>query len=159
LEISASYLKTYNMETYIHIPTPCHENWNNMLPEDQGRHCLKCCKTVVDFTDWDTPAIAAYLHANATQKVCGRFNASQLDVPIEETILQVFYSNLSLFKKIAAVIVLVFGLASCSPKTTGKIQTQMLGEVAAIDTTPVETTPLMGDTLVIAGQVQMKKVE
>jgi hypothetical protein len=147
------------METYIHIPTPCHENWNNMLPADQGRHCLQCSKTVVDFTDWDTPAIAAYLHANATQKVCGRFNASQLDVPVEDTILQVFYSSLPLFKKIAAVIVIVFGMASCSPKTTPQTSPPMLGKIAVIDTPPVKTTPLTGEGLIVAAQVQMKKVE
>lgn len=147
------------METYIHIPSPCHENWNNMLPEDQGRHCLQCSKTVVDFTDWDTPAIVAYLHANATQKVCGRFNASQLDVPVEDTILQVFYSNLPLFKKMAAVIVIVFGMASCSPKSTPQQSPPMLGKIALVDTTPVN---IMGDTIYTQstkGQVQMKKVE
>lgn len=141
------------METYIHIPTPCHENWNNMLPADQGRHCLQCSKTVVDFTDWDTPAIAAYLHANATQKVCGRFNATQLDVPVEDTILQVFYSSLPLFKKIAAVVVIVFGMASCSPKTTGK---PMMGQMRMTDTISVIKTP---ENIVVAGKVQMKKVE
>ncbi|SEW46563.1 hypothetical protein SAMN05428988_6417 [Chitinophaga sp. YR573] len=144
------------METFIHIPTPCHENWNNMLPADQGRHCLQCSKTVVDFTDWDTPAIAAYLYANATQKVCGRFNATQLDVPVEDTILQVFYSSLPLFKKIAAVIVIVFGMASCSPKTTGE---PMMGQMRMTDTIPAKITPLTGEVLIVAGQVQMKKVE
>jgi hypothetical protein len=134
------------MEPYIHIPTPCHENWNNMLPEDQGRHCLTCSKTVIDFTDWNTPAITTYLQQNAQQKVCGRFNASQLDMPVAE---KIFYSSLPLFKKIAAVIVIVFGLASCSHSTTKLIHTQTMGEPAFIqDTTPVTIT---GDTTYFTG--------
>jgi hypothetical protein len=34
----------------INIPTPCHEDWNAMIPNAQGRHCNACVKTVVDFT-------------------------------------------------------------------------------------------------------------
>ena len=32
------------------IPEPCHENWNKMTPQEQGRHCAVCSKVVVDFT-------------------------------------------------------------------------------------------------------------
>ena len=35
----------------ITIPTPCHENWNEMTPNEMGRHCTVCSKTVKDFTD------------------------------------------------------------------------------------------------------------
>ena len=30
----------------IKIEEPCHENWNAMSPNEQGRHCQKCVKTV-----------------------------------------------------------------------------------------------------------------
>lgn len=34
----------------MHIAKPCHEDWNRMSPNDQGRHCAVCEKTVVDLT-------------------------------------------------------------------------------------------------------------
>src|SRR4051812_14945111 len=36
--------------TQLHIPKPCHEDWNAMTPATQGRHCASCDKTVVDVT-------------------------------------------------------------------------------------------------------------
>jgi len=32
----------------ISIENPCHEDWQKMLPESQGRFCQACEKTVVD---------------------------------------------------------------------------------------------------------------
>jgi len=154
--IPASYVKLIAMNTYIHIPKPCHENWNAMLPEEQGRHCLKCCKTVVDFTSWEAGDIKDYLETNAQQKVCGRFREDQLDNSIEKTISNIWQSALPALKKIAAVFLLAFGVAasSCSDYK-GKIQQpQVVGEIAVVlpDTTtvPEMTTGapvLMGDTV------------
>jgi hypothetical protein len=36
--------------TTLHIPKPCHENWDAMTPQERGRHCDVCDKTVVDVT-------------------------------------------------------------------------------------------------------------
>jgi hypothetical protein len=32
------------------IPEPCHQNWDAMTPNEQGRHCTSCVNTVVDVT-------------------------------------------------------------------------------------------------------------
>lgn len=63
--------------TQIHLPKPCHENWNAMTAEEKGRFCQSCHKTVYDFTKSSDRQIIAHLDAHP--KTCGRFLASQLD--------------------------------------------------------------------------------
>nr|WP_321224500.1 carboxypeptidase-like regulatory domain-containing protein [uncultured Psychroserpens sp.] len=61
----------------INIPTPCHEDWDVMTPQQQGRHCASCEKTVFDFTaKTDEQIIKTYQTQN---NLCGRFKTSQLD--------------------------------------------------------------------------------
>jgi len=61
----------------ISIPKPCHENWQNMLPDNKGRFCLSCQKNVFDFTKaTDGEIVAAFQH---NQNLCGRFLKSQLN--------------------------------------------------------------------------------
>lgn len=63
------------------IPTPCTENWENMTPENQGRFCGSCRKTVVDFTQMTDRQLQQWfsLHQGS---VCGRFHQEQLDRPV-----------------------------------------------------------------------------
>ncbi|WP_123985195.1 hypothetical protein [Taibaiella soli] len=114
------------MQYTIHIAAPCNENWNNMTPNENGRHCDSCCKTVVDFTNWPLEDIAQYLQQNGKGNVCGHFRASQLNTPFETPEIlanKVWQTNIPLHRKIAAVIVLFFAVtvSSCGTKdTTGK---------------------------------------
>lgn len=103
------------MENRINIPEPCHEDWDKMSPTEQGRHCMSCCKTVVDFSTWDNESIIAYLAARKEERVCGRFNKEQVQpaiAPFSNEVLagEIFRSHLPLLRKIAAVIVVFFGL-------------------------------------------------
>ena len=68
------------MRTPIHlnIPEPCHENWQQMTPNEQGRHCMSCQKTVVDFTLLSDQEILDHI-SRASTSVCGRFNHDQLN--------------------------------------------------------------------------------
>lgn len=61
----------------ISIPKPCHENWEAMTPEEQGRFCSVCSKTVIDFTKASDKEIIEHLNKDAT--TCGRFVSSQLN--------------------------------------------------------------------------------
>lgn len=149
------------MENRISIPKPCHENWNEMLPEQQGRHCLACSKTVVDFTNWEANDILVYLQQKSSKKVCGRFNQDQVietsDAQNEQLIQSVLQARMPLLRKIAAVIVICFGLLQNSDtyaqKIVGKIArpnpttaTQLQGEQVLQPDTAKHNQPVIVDT-------------
>lgn len=70
-------------QLYLNIPTPCHEDWNQMTPVEQGRHCAVCQKNVVDFTnETDDSIIDFFKNYNGT--ACGRFTDDQLNRPLSK---------------------------------------------------------------------------
>ena len=62
----------------ISIKKPCHENWNEMTPNEQGAFCGKCVKTVVDFSTKTIDEIKDFFNSTTEEKVCGRFETTQL---------------------------------------------------------------------------------
>jgi hypothetical protein len=62
----------------LQIPTTCHENWDTMRPEEKGRFCAACSKTVIDFTYLTDQELIAHL-AKAGQNTCGRLATDQLN--------------------------------------------------------------------------------
>ncbi len=76
-----------NNNLQIHIPTPCHENWDAMTPEAKGRFCGSCAKVVVDFSVMTDNEVLNFLKKNAGN-TCGHFTTDQLERPIIETQLQ-----------------------------------------------------------------------
>lgn len=135
------------MENRISIPKPCHENWNEMLPEQQGRHCLACSKTVVDFSNWEADDIMTYLQQKSSEKVCGRFNQDQVmethELPNGHLIQSVIQARMPLLRKIAAVIVICFGLLQGSDSYGQKIK----GKIACPK--PVPGEQLQGDVVMV----------
>lgn len=69
------------LSTRISIPAPCTQNWEQMTPTAQGRHCQACQLTVVDFSSMSDAEVVAFL-AQAPATTCGRFAARQLDRPL-----------------------------------------------------------------------------
>ncbi|MFN5415511.1 MAG: hypothetical protein ACK5B9_00535 [Flavobacteriia bacterium] len=164
----------------ITIPKPCHENWNEMLPEDQGRFCLKCTKTVVDFSQKSKDEIKSFFK-EATGKVCGRFASDQIESQKKSS----FSFLQKRMTKFAMALYLVFGgflFTSCSNNsgTLGEpnvehikgdvvqdIPEETMGKVIPIDTTKLESTKgnskklkaevctktLIGDTVVVQPQI------
>ena len=62
----------------IRIAEPCHENWNSMLPAEQGRFCMSCRKQVVDFSSMTDKEILEHI-ATASKSICGRADNDQLN--------------------------------------------------------------------------------
>jgi hypothetical protein len=66
----------------ITIPKPCHENWDTMTPNEQGKHCCVCVKTVVDFTEMEPPEIKSFFEKEKGKNICGHFNSTQVNKKI-----------------------------------------------------------------------------
>lgn len=77
----------------IHIPKPCHENWNEMTANEKGRFCDSCSQIVTDFTNSTEEEIDFAMKSNS--KICGRFRENQLQ------------QNFSLWSRIAFSLLFV----------------------------------------------------
>lgn len=55
----------------------CDQYWDEMKPNKNGRHCSKCNKTIVDFSDMSFTEIALFMSAS-DKPVCGFYLPEQL---------------------------------------------------------------------------------
>ena len=67
----------------LQVPTPCHENWENMTATEKGRFCASCQKQVIDFSNKSDREIAMFFKKPSSGSVCGRFMDDQLNRDIE----------------------------------------------------------------------------
>jgi len=68
------------MEHKIRIQNPCNENWNAMSPNEKGRFCNSCNKTVIDFTKMNTIEIQKYFDENSSnESICGFYKLNQVE--------------------------------------------------------------------------------
>ena len=124
----------------ITIPKPCHEDWNNMSPDETGRFCSVCTKGVVDFSNKTSEEIQNYLFQNQEQKVCGRFRNDQIntfDIRVPKSILLQKRSFHNAFL-LALFIVMGTTLFSCKNHNDAT-----LGEVSVVEDT-VQTNHTKG---------------
>lgn len=111
----------------INIENPCHENWNDMLPDEKGAFCLACQKTVIDFSQKSTQEIKDFfISVSSQEKICGRFRNNQfLSLNFDHFFER--FKNWALPKKLVVVMCFTFGLSLFSCKTT---QEPIMGDVA-----------------------------
>src|SRR5438477_12967774 len=105
----------------LQIPTPCHENWENMTQLDKGRFCASCQKQVIDFSNMSDREIAQFfkkpiLSLSKDGSVCGRFMEDQLNKEIE-----IPRKRIPWVKYFFQFIVPVF-LISCKAQAQGKVR-------------------------------------
>lgn len=126
----------------ITIPKPCHQNWGDMTPNEQGRHCALCAKTVVDFTVMSDDAVQYFLLNRQQDKICGRFRNEQLHNNTIHLPQNIFDEPLPLWKHFLAACLLAFGmmLFSCNTTTKG----EPLLSVKTITLSKTDSTISMG---------------
>lgn len=66
------------------IPQPCSENWDKMTPNERGRHCSSCNKTIIDFSLYSDRQLIEFIE-KAQGKICGRLSPAQVNRPITYT--------------------------------------------------------------------------
>ncbi|WPO80599.1 hypothetical protein [Flavobacterium sp. KACC 22761] len=117
----------------ITIPEPCHENWDAMTPKDNGRFCISCSKTVVDFTSMLPEEIQHYFIQNQNNKICGRFRKSQLDTLTIQIPSRVLYSQTQYHKMFLLALFIAMGttLFSCQDKDGNK---KKIDTIEVVDT-------------------------
>ncbi len=155
------------------IPKPCHENWDNMTPVQQGKFCGSCQKQVVDFSNMSDRQVAEFFKKPSTGSVCGRFMTDQLDRSIEIPKKRIPWLKYFFQFVIPAFLVSIKVSAQKTQGTVAIIKTNkdttripkqplLMGKVAR----PVCTAPLMGDIAFIipekvtklSGTIQLKVV-
>lgn len=151
----------------ISIPKPCHEDWDAMTPNEQGRHCGSCAKTVVDFTGMSDEEVKHFF-LNKSERVCGRFMPAQLKQLVIDLPLNIFSVEMPAWKKFLLACLVVFGttLFSCNTSIDGKIfqqseMTQLTGDPVVENSAALEMAASKTDTIppALVGKVAAQNIK
>lgn len=106
----------------ITIPEPCTENWDKMIPNKEGRFCLSCSKTVIDFTSMLPEEIQHFFTQNQNKSICGKIKKSQLESITIQIPSRVFYTQTYFHKIFLLALFISMGttLFSCQDKDGNK---------------------------------------
>lgn len=114
------------MNMMLQIPEPCHENWDEMVDAQGGRHCLVCTKTVMDFTNYTDEQLLDYFKKPKNQNTCGRFTSHQLDKELIPLTQRRFQWAGKFFAGVALIFTGFFNQISRASNSKQKIQTEQL---------------------------------
>ncbi|HUP13817.1 MAG TPA: carboxypeptidase-like regulatory domain-containing protein [Niastella sp.] len=133
----------------LNIAEPCHENWQNMTLQQQGRFCGSCQKTVVDFTMMSDQEVLNYF-LKTEHNVCGRFADDQLNKDLIITRKKKRFTWMYVWNILMATFLVAKADAQVEPKPKAPVETierepQIMGKVAYV--------PPTGKPVVIKGQV------
>lgn len=134
------------MKQKITIPEPCHENWDKMTPKGNGRFCMSCSKTVIDFTTMLPDEVQHFFIQNQSKNICGRFKKSQLDSITIQIPNQVLYTQMHYSKMFLLALFIAMGttLFSCQDKNGNK---QKIDKVEVVEETELENNITKGKAL------------
>ncbi|MCP2026923.1 hypothetical protein L1276_002067 [Flavobacterium sp. HSC-32F16] len=111
-----------NQKFKITISTPCQEDWDKMTPNKNGRFCMSCSKTVIDFSIMSNDEIQHFFGKNQDKNICGRFKNEQLDSLIIQIPGHILYTQNQYHKIFLLALFIVMGttLFSCQDKDGNK---------------------------------------
>lgn len=149
-------------QLFLTIPTPCHENWDQMTPRVQGKFCQSCAKTVVDFTTMSDYEVLNFFNNNKGN-TCGRFLPNQLDRGFEEKKIQKQKPLKWLIASLFSLLIITKGktqnrlvgkvMAKPSKPKTEIRKTIKVGEIRKIDTVEIKKTPKKKFQEILTGEV------
>ena len=123
----------------ITLPKPCHENWETMTPQEKGRFCLVCSKTVRDFTNDYDDEMLDFFSEPASKNTCGNFYESQLNRN-----MQYSFINSLLSKFAVGFILTATGIVSLNAQEKDSIKKSFLsslqGEMICLSATSDNNT-------------------
>ena len=126
----------------IAIPEPCSKNWDEMTPKENGRFCLSCSKSVIDFTTMLPDEVKHFFIQNQNENICGRFRKSQLEtitvhIPSRVLFTQTHYHKMFLLALFIAIGTTLF---SYKDKNGNK---QKIDKVEVVNKLELETNRIM----------------
>jgi len=124
------------------IPEPCHENWQQMTPTEQGRFCNACAKEVIDFSTMTDTQVLNYFTSLTHEKVCGRALPEQLDRTLSRP--ETPKKKLLWYWNYVVMFFMIF--------TKGNNAHAQTPFKPATELTPVNSTDLRGQMIAIEGK-------
>lgn len=124
------------------IPKPCHEDWEKMKPNENGRFCDSCTKNVTDFTAMTPIEVQDFIAKNSNARICGRFNTTQLE-PLTIKIPSAFLFSQTQYHKmflLALLITMGTTLFSCADENGNP---QKIDKVEVVEDTIPEHKEMM----------------
>ena len=126
----------------ISVPEPCHEDWNSMTPEQSGRFCNSCSKSVVDFTKMLPQAVQEFFITNTDENICGRFQLKQLDTITIQIPTQVLFSQVNFHKMFVLALFVCMGTTLFSCKQENGVKQKIEKVELVKDSTKLNSTIL-----------------
>tara|TARA_R110002111_G_scaffold42337_3_gene77944 strand:- start:15820 stop:16743 length:924 start_codon:yes stop_codon:yes gene_type:complete len=135
----------------ISIPKPCHEDWSKMSPNEKGRFCQSCSKSVIDFTEMPQQSIEEYLNNNGDKRICGRFKVSQLDQIRIEIPQHIFQKRMSFHKFFLLALLIAMGtsLLSCSDENGNTKKIDAVEVISTLKAKSIETPEITAPNILI----------
>lgn len=67
----------------LEIASPCSENFDKMIPNENGSFCNSCMKNVIDLSKKTNSEVAKFIAENKDQSICARLKTTQMEEQFE----------------------------------------------------------------------------